>query len=182
MANSLLKITNTPVLQQFLHDCVDDLIGRKHANFDSYSSDIEWTNEDYHNAIKFIQNLYRENTQSTAENILVPKVQDLNPDSQQCIVDCYEIRKEEILQAIIRENLSKCGKPLVENIDWKLKWILGSSKLASLREPLLQVDLHCFKKQDESTRKTINFEMNLEQVDKLIAGLEKVKNEINEKA
>lgn len=110
------------------------------------------------------------------------KIQDLNPDSRQCIIDCYEIRKEEILQAIIREKLSKYGKPLVENIDWKLKWIMGSSKLASLREPLLQVDLHCFKKQDESARKTINFEMNLEQVDKLIAGLEKVKSEINEKA
>jgi len=179
MATSLLKISSAEVLNQFLHDCVDDLIRCKQVDFDSYNSDIEWTKEDYTSAINWIQNLYRESI-SACNKIDDSKLQDLSPHLQQCIKDCFEIRKKQIFQTIVVENLLKNGQQVVENYDWSLKWINGSSKLATLREPLLHVDLHCFKDENETERKNIKFEMNFEQVTKLTANLEQVLRDLRD--
>ncbi|RZC38993.1 HCaRG domain containing protein [Asbolus verrucosus] len=174
--DSLLKIANSPVLQQFLHDCVDDLIGTKQANFDNYNSDIEWTIDDFNNAKTGIQKLYR---QSVITNCDLKT--NLGDNVQQEIKNCFEIRKDDIFQALIKEKLVKSGHNLVENLDWKLKWVLGSSKLASIRQPLLQVDLHCLKKSPDVnniSKHNVNFEVNLETLDLLIAQLQKAKSEI----
>lgn len=66
----------------------------------------------------------------------------------------------------------------MENIDWRLKWVLGSSDLATLQEPRLQVDLHCVSKNGNSIVKDIvNFEASLEQIDNLITDLTKLQKE-----
>lgn len=157
---------------------MDDLIGCKQIKFDSYGGDIEWTEADYNQTLTFVQNLYRESVQNPSEDNFQLKLQELNPNMQTAIKECYDIRKNEIFQCIVKESLLKHEFPVVQNIDWKLKWIMGSSKLSALREPVVQVDLHCFKSQKENVRQTINFEMNLDQVDQFIAELERIQMEI----
>lgn len=53
-----------------------------------------------------------------------------------------------------------------------------------MREPLVQVDLHCVKNeenQEKFTKNTVNFEANLEMLDNLIEQLEKTCDELNKK-
>lgn len=154
-----------------MHDCVDDLVGAKQANFDKYNSDIEWTNDDFNNVKCQIQKFYRE----TAINGDFPDQFDSSMEEE--IKKCFQIRKGHILEALIKESLVKSGCCLVDNFDWKLKWILGSSQLAGIREALLQLDLHCALKrenEEEIIRETVNFEMDLETVDNLIEQLQSV--------
>ncbi|KAK4875035.1 hypothetical protein RN001_011457 [Aquatica leii] len=173
MAATLLKITNEEALHRFLHNCVDDLITKNHSNFNVGNDDIEWTKDDHRIATNYVQNLYKENVLKSEnwENV----IKTVTPKYQQIIKECYDNRKSQIYQAVLCDELHKTNANIVQNIDWKLKWIMGSSKLATLREPLLQVDLHCFRKENENTRKTVNFEMDIGQVNKLILDLEKVK-------
>jgi hypothetical protein len=174
----LLKIANAPVLQQFLHDCVDDLTGIKQANFDNYNSDIEWTVEDFNRAKSEIQKICRESVLNENFELETHFVENV----QQEIKNCLEIRKDDIFQALVKEKLVDSGHSLVENFNWRLKWVLGNSKLASVREPLLQVDLDCAKNVDHKlTNETVNFELNHESLNLLIQQLEKASNELNQK-
>lgn len=165
---------------QFIHDCVNDLISGKYRKFDNYNSDIEWTEKDFERARSWVQNYYREcalNQDTNSKNI-----SDLPKDVQNVIKDCYKVRQQEILQTLARKNLLHSGvKNLVDNIDWKLKWVMGSSKLSSHKEVLLQMDLSCAEENDVNCviNKNISFEMNLEQIDKLLNVLEKAKNDLS---
>ncbi|EFA10040.1 uncharacterized protein LOC103314117 [Tribolium castaneum] len=176
--DSLLKISNSPVLQQFLHDCIDDLTGIKQASFDNYNSDIEWTVDDFNKAKKCVQKICRE---SVINNDFDLKT-DFGENVQDEIRKCLELRKDDIFQTLVKEKLVSSGHNLVQNIDWKVKWVLGNSKLAAVREPLVQVDLHCVKNDDDKSKKnTVNFEANLEMLDVLIEQLQKTCDELNNK-
>lgn len=63
---------------------------------------------------------------------------------------------------------------MVTDFDWKLKWVIGSSSLSSLREPILQMDLHTKQIKDETVIKdTVNFEMNIVELNTFINAIEK---------
>ncbi|CAH0555472.1 unnamed protein product [Brassicogethes aeneus] len=174
-----LKISNNvPVLSKFLHESVDDLIGKSTLNFNNYNSDIEWTPEDFEKAKKEIQNLYR-NAINNKEFKL--DIKDVNSEVIKLIEDCFTVRKSEIIQKVLKDGIVKNGHNLVDNIDWRLKWVMGSSKLATIREPLLQVDLHCTKfdrEENEMKNNTVNFEMDIKQVNNLINELSSVQKEL----
>lgn len=87
-----------------------------------------------------------------------------------------------MFQYLARTYVLKNGNNLVENIDWRLKWVLGSSDLAILKEAYLQIDLNGVQNKDEKIQKTsISFEANLEQVDQIIKELKAVKKELSNK-
>lgn len=54
---------------------------------------------------------------------------------------------------------------------YNLQLVMGTSKIASLREPLLQLD---FIVEEKGTRRIINVEMNKEELDTLITTMETV--------
>lgn len=148
---------------------------KQNTNFENYNNgDIEWTEEDFDRARAYIQHLYR---QSVIDNNLeLPK--DLTTDIQEAVTCCYKIRKNDIFQALAKECILQKGHNLVENIDWRLKWVLGTSDLATLQEPRLQVDLHFASKNTNNvTKNVLNFEANLEQIDNLISDLSKLQKE-----
>lgn len=123
----------------------------------------------------FVQTLYRDQVTNQSSD-LESKVAKLNSnDVQQAVLGCYATRKDQIVAGITKDLMRRNGELLVENIDWKLKWVMGSSKFAALREPLLQVDLHCFRR--DKNRTTVNFEMSLDKVDMLIKELENARSE-----
>lgn len=151
-----------------MHRCIDNIITENRTSFDSCSGDIEWTNDDFVKARNLIQRLYQQRAKIAEDNSIL-KLEGVSKAVQEAILDCYELRKEEIQQAVIKKSwLQNGAENLVENIDWKVKWIMGSSKMASLREPILQLNLNCVGE------KSIDFEMDLGKVDALINELEKV--------
>lgn len=148
------------------------------TDFNLGNDDVEWTKEDRNSAKDFIQCLYRENILNHSKELILTNL-DIDPKLVALIKECYNIRKDDIFQAVLCEELHKGDKNIVENIDWKLKWVMGSSKLATLREPLVQVDLYCFKKINDNVRNAVNFEMNVDQVNKLIQDLEEAQELLN---
>ncbi|KAB0794673.1 hypothetical protein PPYR_11512 [Photinus pyralis] len=168
MATSFSKIPNADVLYHFIHHCVDELVAQTNTSFNF--DEVEWAKEDQTAAKNFIQHLYKANISNHSQELTLNHL-NLAPQLARQIEECYNIRRNDIFQVVLRDEVRKGSKDVVENIDWKLKWIMGSSKLDTLREPFLQVDLHCFKKQND-VRNTFNFEMNLDQVNRLIHDLE----------
>lgn len=128
---------------------------------------MEWTRIDFEKARNFIQNLYKDRVKAEGENF---KLQGIPGDIQQALENCYNVRKEQIFQAVMKKSLLENGVDVVENFDWKVKWVMGTSKMVSLREPLLQVNLHC------ASNNNLEFEADLEKVDSLIAELERAKS------
>ena len=156
---------------------MDDLTGTKQANFNNYNSDLEWTIDDFNHAKRSVQKIYR-------QSVINDKVEiefSVGDNVEREIRKCLELRKDDIFETLVKEKLVNSGHNLVENIDWKLKWVLGNSKLASVREALLQVDLHCAKSGpnfDKVSKNSVNFEVNLEMLDLLIDQLQKVREEL----
>lgn len=148
---------------------MDDLIKENRVDFDSYSSDIEWTRTDLEKARNLIQSLYQTRLKSEGSDF---ELQGVSREVRETLEKCYSVRKDDILQAVVRKSVLESGvENLVENFDWRIKWVMGSSKMASLREPLLQMNLHCVKD-------SLECEMNIEKLDVLINELEKAKNKI----
>lgn len=171
--NCLLKLTNSTVLKKFLHQCVDELVGKEQENFYNGMDDIEWSVDEHKQARSFIQALYKK---YIFEDEFSPQLSDLSSTHVEEIETCFNIRKKDIHRAVIKEQLLKSNIPLVESIDWKIKWIMGSSKLSSLSEPLVQVDLSCISNVKDG-KDMLNFEMNLSQLENLITELEEIKSE-----
>lgn len=97
---------------------------------------------------------------------------------QEALTTAYDIRKSQIFQALAKENVLKKGHNVVENFDWKVKWVLGSSDFASIRQPILQMDFYCAQKENDSVvSNIINFEMNSETVEEFIQALTAVKKD-----
>lgn len=170
MATPFSKIANSDVVYQFIHHCVDELVAQTKISFNLGSDEVEWGKEDQTAAKSFIQHLYKENVSNHSQELTLNHL-NLVPQLASQIEECYHIRRNDVFRAVLCDEVRKGNKDIVENIDWKLKWVMGSSKLATLREPLLQVDLHCFEKEND-VRNTIHFEMNLDQVNRLINDLE----------
>ncbi|XP_017782311.1 PREDICTED: uncharacterized protein LOC108566780 [Nicrophorus vespilloides] len=168
---SLLKLSNSNCLQRFIHESIDDMIGRKQTSSAPYGGDLEWTPGEAQKARSLIQNVYK---QMIVDEESFPNISDLSESDVKVIKECFAIRKEEICQSVAKERYLAMGQPLVENIDWKLKWMIGSSQVPCFSEPLLQVDLRCTDK--DKKENNINFEMNLEYVDLLIKDLESAKS------
>lgn len=123
---------------------------------------------DFQKARNLVHNIYKEQIKSDGDF----KLAGVSNDIHDALKNCYDIRKEELYQALVRHSLLKNEVNLVENFDWKVKWVMGSSKMASLREPLLQMNLHC------AGDKCIEFEANLEKLSSFITELEKVRDEL----
>ncbi|KAL3269841.1 hypothetical protein HHI36_008899 [Cryptolaemus montrouzieri] len=143
----------------------------------NYNEDVEWTSEDILTTKRIIKDFFQNCTINESFQI----TENVSETTLTALRECYETRKNDIEQYLIKESFLRAGHNLVENIDWKLKWIMGSSKLVSIREPILQLDLGCVQQGPDDLRpqeNIINFEMTLEQVDDLISALEIIKSEL----
>lgn len=103
----------------------------------------------------------------------------LSDEVNEALKTCYVVRKGDIYQALAKEYILDKGHNIVENFDWKVKWILGSSDLATIKEPVIQVDLNCIKKESDNVkRNVVNFEANSEKLDELIDALTQIRREL----
>lgn len=140
----------------------------------------EWKRAYYESGRSYILTLCKEYVTNGRELDL----SDLPQPVQDAINDCFKLRHEDIRDAVLQESfLQTTGLNLVENIDWKVKWVLGSSKLSLHKEVLLQLDLNCVQANDKCdiVRNCVTCEVDKEQLDKLIANLEEVKIELENK-
>ncbi|CAG9772977.1 unnamed protein product [Ceutorhynchus assimilis] len=150
----LTKFENIDHLSQYLNNIINNL---SNETLESQDQDLE----------KTIKNYFRQ--RATDETHPLPA--ELPNHIQKALETSFKIHQSTITNTLMKEKLSNKGQNLVEQYDWKLRWVLGTSKLANQRVPLCQLELYCSKN-------LINFECTFEQVEELINVLNNVKKEI----
>lgn len=101
----------------------------------------------------------------------------LNQDLQQCVCDVIAIRQSEVEEFLIEEHNSRHNK-LLQSFHWDVKYIMGTSSLAKMRQQLATLILNC--RQSTGATETIFFEMKQEQVKHLINILEECQVKLKE--
>ncbi|XP_067009970.2 COMM domain-containing protein 8 [Anabrus simplex] len=174
-----LQSLESQVLLELLHACVDAICGRKAQNFNVFKSSAKLEKEDYDATCSKLKELL---ILAVARNLedeqILQQVPELDVDHQQRILECLEVRRNDISR-VLRQKSAAISGPVLLDFDWKVKYVMGSSKLSSLREPLLSVDLHVAEeKGPEKTESTISLELNKTELSTLISALEKAQENI----
>ncbi|XP_046611821.1 COMM domain-containing protein 8-like [Neodiprion virginianus] len=171
LLQNIFTQVNSDVMNQFLHACVDEICGRKRVTFQQFTNSVEWTENEYKIARQVIFDLLRNPAVLYLENERMPhRYVETPAELQLAIRTCVNIRREHLVKALLREHSIKNGTTLLD-FDWRLKWIMGSSKLATLKEPLLQLDLIT---EDSKSQQILDLELNRDELDMLINALEEV--------
>lgn len=157
--------------RQILHHSIDYLIGlakQKKISITKTSHKFGFSNPDeFENAIKFISTIYRQYSLELISQVeLLSHFAHFNADFQQSVLDVFAVRRSEIEEFLLAEHNSR-KNPLLQSFDWDIRWILGSSNMASLRTQIANLILNC-KTAQSTDLKTIHMEMTRKQVDQLI--------------
>ncbi|KAG6798763.1 COMM domain-containing protein 8 [Apis mellifera caucasica] len=160
-----------PVLKELLHACVDEICGRPGPTYHKFVNRMDWSKEEYEETYKLISNLLR-NPASLyiTEEKMPQEYHELPEHIQQNILLCLKLRREQLTDALLKE-FSKEKYETVIDFDWKLKLVMGSSKLASLREPLLQLDLML---ESKNSKRILDMELNKDELDTFISTMESI--------
>lgn len=134
--------------------------------------------DEFENAIKFISSIYRQTVlELIPENELLSHFAHLNADYQQSVLDILAVRRNEIEEFLINEHNSQTNKLLI-SFDWDIRWILGTSNMASLRSQIATLILNC-KSADRSDLEIIHMELSRKHIDQLIEILEQCDKKIS---
>ncbi|KOC69028.1 COMM domain-containing protein 8 [Habropoda laboriosa] len=160
------------VLKELLHACVDEICGKPGPTYHKFVNSMDWSREEYEGSYKLISMLLR-NPASLylTEEKMPQEYHELPEHIQQNILTCLKVRREQLTDALLIE-YSKEMNETVTDFDWRLKLVMGSSKLASIREPLLQLDLTVENK--VSKRRILGLELNKDELDMLINAMESI--------
>lgn len=93
------------------------------------------------------------------------------------MLDVFAVRRMEIEEFLINEHNSR-KNPLLESFDWDIRWILGSSNMASLRTQISTLILNC-KTAKSTDLETIYMEMTRNNVNQLIEILQQCDDELS---
>lgn len=169
-----LQDISDQIFLEFLHSCVNSICGKESAHsYENYKSCSNWSKDEFVTLNKSFRSLFW-----TLINVADPKekILELHPNIAsnhlQCILDCLNVRKVDLQTVLIQKSYSISGS-VVHDFDWKLKWVMGTSALSSLREPLLQLDFNVCDSEDGTDNCSVKLELNSNEVKQLITSLEK---------
>lgn len=118
--------------------------------------------------LDYIANIY---TQYCSNQLTKQELLDYFPvdgNLKDCVFKVVEVRKPKVCQYLVDLHNSS-NLPLMKSFDWDLKFIIGNSSLAALREQKATLILNSKKENDDAS---ISIELNREMIDKLIQELE----------
>ncbi|KZC14100.1 PREDICTED: COMM domain-containing protein 8-like [Dufourea novaeangliae] len=159
------------VLEELLHACVDEICGRPGPSYHRFTSSIDWSREEYEETYKLISMLLRNPAcLYLTEEKMPQEYHDLPEHIQQSILTCLKVRRDQLTNALLKECSKEKHETLVD-FDWRLKLVMGSSKLASLREPLLQLDLMI---ENKEKKRILGLELNKDELETFINAVETI--------
>ncbi|KAG8035228.1 hypothetical protein G9C98_001718 [Cotesia typhae] len=91
-----------------------------------------------------------------------------NDFTQRKIIICLTVRLEKLTNVLVSEALQRERSTMID-FDWRIKMIMGSSHVASLKQPIVQLDLFV---KDKGAKEIVNVEMDRDQLDSFIKTLE----------
>ncbi|XP_047001582.1 COMM domain-containing protein 8-like [Schistocerca americana] len=175
-----LQKLDCQLLNKVLHSCADELCGRNAMKYEAVKASTDWTAEEHSCICNEIKKLFSEVVGNSLGNEMVlANAPELDVSHRKCLLDCLDIHRKDIKRTLIADLASISG-PVLKDFDWKLKWVMGSSKMSSLREPLLQMDFHLSqgKSQDEMSSSTVNVEMDRNELKNLLSSLERAQEAV----
>ncbi|KAK3719827.1 hypothetical protein RRG08_040129 [Elysia crispata] len=107
--------------------------------------------------------------QSVSKEQISEQLGSLKDEYKKVINDAVAIHNPSLRQKLV-QNTAALSKTILSDFDWKLKLALSSDKLATLQEPLLQLDFNMRDANGE--RKEVFIELNKTELSKLITSLE----------
>ncbi|XP_058790979.1 COMM domain-containing protein 8-like [Phymastichus coffea] len=159
-------------LNKFLHECIDQICGCKGPLYQKYCNS-SWTKEEFNDFyIQILKLLHNPNSLYCDIEKMSLEFHELPKHIQDAMMTCLKVRKSELTDALLYHYSSK-HKPTLLNYDWSLKYVMGSSTMVSIREPLLQLNLICKDKKEENI---IKLELDESELNMLIETLETVAN------
>ncbi|XP_003424158.1 COMM domain-containing protein 8-like [Nasonia vitripennis] len=157
-------------LYKFLHRCIDEICNSTGPNFQHFKN-VQWTKEEFNNVHKHISTfLHNPSCLYVDEEKMPLEYHEFPEHVQQAILTCLRVRKNQLTNALLYEYSSRHILTMLE-FDWRLKYVMGSSKMASIREPLLQLDLILKEKQ---ANQILELELNKDELDLVINAIETV--------
>ncbi|XP_076173844.1 COMM domain-containing protein 8 [Ptiloglossa arizonensis] len=157
------------VLQELLHACVDEICGRPGPSYHRFANNVDWSKEEYEETYKSISILLRNPACLYLLDEKMPQeYHELPEPIQRSVFTCLKLRREQLTNALSIEYSKQKYETLID-FDWRLKLVMGSSKLASSREPLLQLDLTV---EIRETKRILNLELNREELETFINAIE----------
>ncbi|XP_043266864.1 COMM domain-containing protein 8-like [Venturia canescens] len=168
-ASILFQEPNSHILNRLLHLCADEICGYPGPTYQQFVNDIDWTENEYNSAYNLFSTILRTPDALYLDENKMPRYfHDLLEQVQHKVMSCLKVRQEHLTAALLRDYSKKHG-PTMTDFDYRLMLVMGSSKLASLREPLLELDLIIEHKKD---KRILGLEMNRDELDSLINVLE----------
>ncbi|GFO46884.1 comm domain-containing protein 8-like [Plakobranchus ocellatus] len=129
-----------------------------------------WSIEEWWEVRQFITEVLKKAVgKSWTKEQISEELGSLKDDYKKVIIDTVAIHNLNMRQKLVHDTAA-VSKTVLADFDWKLKLALSSDKLASLQEPLLQVDFDVRDANGE--RREINLELNRTELAKLITSLE----------
>lgn len=164
---SLFNKCAVKVASQFLHRIIDGVCGRGNAQYPAFSE--QWSLDEWWEVVDASTEIFREAArQNWKKDKFGEAVDMLDGPHKQFVIDAYFARQDEI-----RNHLSKLACSLsnaqLRDFDWQMKLVMSSDKLASVNEPLLNLDLGLI---GENGSEHISVELKKADLQRLITSME----------
>ncbi|KAK0175665.1 hypothetical protein PV327_009397 [Microctonus hyperodae] len=155
-------------LNNFFYSCINEICGCEGPTYQQFIK-IGWNEDEYNDIHTLICNLFTNPTLLYLDKTKLPQEFLEFPENIQAqMFDCLKEKQEYLINALMKKNSQKSIQTLID-FDWRLKVVLGSSKVASLKVPLLQLDLKVMENEIENN---VDLELNKHELDHLIKTLE----------
>ncbi|XP_011500432.1 PREDICTED: COMM domain-containing protein 8-like [Ceratosolen solmsi marchali] len=155
---------------EFLHACIDEICTCNGPTFQKYSN-VDWTKNMFDEVRNFFLTfLQKTNCLYIEEEKMPLEYHELPEHVREIILICLRIRRSQLTDALLYKYSCR-HLPTLLNFDWRLKYIMGSSKMATLKEPLLQLDLIL---QEKETREIFEIELNKDELESFINTIESI--------
>lgn len=104
----------------------------------------------------------------------------LSADLQQSVLDVIRTRLSEVQDFLLVEYNGR-DQALIQSFDWDVKMVMGSSRVAAMRQPLVTLVLQCRPEGgSEDSEKSVFFEMDRNKLRETLIVLEDCVRQMNE--
>ncbi|XP_077285842.1 COMM domain-containing protein 8-like [Arctopsyche grandis] len=153
---------------------VDEMTGYIPEPWQNLTSNLQWSDQELKTAKEELMKIIIEAVHYTDSQKLDALKNIYDGDKSDYIVHCISSRKLDIAKALLKQHNASV-KPVLDDFDWKVKWILGNSSSTVMKYPLISVDLYTLSHENNESD-SVSVELTKSELDSFIETLEEQYN------
>ncbi|XP_065190191.1 COMM domain-containing protein 8-like [Sycon ciliatum] len=165
----LLRRCSADNIQQFIHGVADDWCSRGSPRYQDYGKVwpiVEW--KDAVEAGRQLVSVSIGKSKSKEEIVALLSEAGVEDDVAQAAASALEARRDDVLRAL-KANSATISRSHLKDFDWRVQLMMSSDKLASVRKPVVSVDLSL---DGHSGPQKVALELDKEELKQMIQSLE----------